>query len=196
MVLHDGVEDPLLTYVNITEALFLAMLVVVILAARHARGAVFRRAAVHAGLSAALGLLCVKIIGEFMYRARPFVAHPAAIHLFSAHAHDSSFPSDHATASMAIAVALLLRQRFRWGSVMFVLAAILCFGRVALGFHYPTDVIAGAVLGGLSALVLWLGPVRGAVDAVSDWFGGLWDRATDAVLARAGRRPRELRSDA
>lgn len=184
MASHDGIEDPLLAYVQASEALFFAMVLAVCAFARGRRWAPVRRAAVAAGLSAGLGLLVVKIITEFVYRARPFVAHPHAVHLFAGHAPDSSFPSDHATASMAIAVAILLRAKWGWGAITFVFAAILCFGRVALGFHYPTDVLAGAAIGTLSALALWAPPLRRLVDALSDWLGALWDRATEAVARR------------
>src|SRR6185312_4299586 len=181
---HDAIEDPLLDYVPAAEALFFLLLAVLIVFARHERFAPVRRAAVAAGLSAGLGLLIVKIITEFYDRARPFVAHPGVVHLFIRHAADASFPSDHATASMAIAVAFLLRKRFFWGVLTIVFAAILDFGRVAAGFHYPTDVLAGAAIGALAALLLWTPPLRARIDALSDFIGGLWDRILDAALGR------------
>ena len=187
---HDAVEDPLLLYVKEAEALFLGMLVVVLVCARHVRWMSVRRAAVSAGLSAGLGLLVAKAITEFVHRPRPFVAHPAAIHLFDPHVADASFPSDHATASFAIAVAILLRGKSWWGWITMVLALILVFGRVALGLHYPTDVLGGAAIGVLAALVVWTPKVRGLVDALSDRAGGAWDRLVDAVIGRlAGARP-------
>ena len=181
---NDPLEDPLISYVQAAEALYLLLLVVLFLFARHDRFAPVRRAAVAAGLSAGLGLLTVKIITEFYDRARPFVAHPGVIHLFAKHAADASFPSDHATASMAIAVAFLLRRRFFWGILTLVFAVILDFGRVAAGFHYPTDVLGGAAVGALAALLLWAPPLRRWIDALSDFIGGWWDRAVDAVLGR------------
>jgi undecaprenyl-diphosphatase len=181
---HDAIEDPLVTYVQAAEVLFLVLVALLCVFARHERFVPVRRAAVAAGLSVGLGLLVVKIITEFYDRARPFVAHPGALHLFASHAADASFPSDHATASMAIAVAFLLRRRFFWGVLTFVFAVILDFGRVAAGFHYPTDVLAGAAIGALSALVLWAPPVRRRIDALSDFVGGWWDRMLDAVLER------------
>jgi undecaprenyl-diphosphatase len=179
---HDAIEDPVTTYVQISEALFLAMLVVVIALARHIRWRSVRRTAVAAGLSAGLGLLVGKIITTFYYRPRPFVAHPHAVHLFLSHAADSSFPSDHATASAAIATAILLRGKMAWGWVTLFFALVLMLGRVELGFHYPSDVLGGAAIGALAALVLCVPALRRIVDAISDRFGSGWDRLSDAAL--------------
>jgi undecaprenyl-diphosphatase len=175
---HDGVEDPLLFYVNVSEALFAATLVIVFLAARAPRFAEWRRASVAAVLSAGLALAVGKVISELVDRSRPFVADPHGVHLFSGHAADPSFPSDHATAAFAIAVAIVLRKR-GWGIVALVAATVLSIGRVAIGIHYPSDVLAGAALGAAAALALWWRPLRTRVDGLADWAGGYWDRAVE-----------------
>jgi undecaprenyl-diphosphatase len=178
MYRHDGVEDPLLFYVNVSEALFAATLAVLFLVARGAAHAAWRRASVAAVLSAGLALAVGKAISEVVDRARPFVADPHGVHLFAAHSTDPGFPSDHATAAFAIAVAILLRKR-SWGIVALVLALVLAVGRVAMGVHYPTDVIAGAALGSAVALALWAPPLRARIDRLADWLGGYWDRLLD-----------------
>ena len=190
---HDAIEDPLLAYVQASQALFLGMLVLVCALARHERWRGVRRAGVAAGLSAGLGLVIGKLITELYVRPRPFVAHPGAVHLFASPATDASFPSDHATASVAIAIAILLRSKLRWGLVTLAFAVILSFGRVALGFHYPTDVLGGAAIGTAAALLLWTAPLRKAIDAVADRAGALWDHATDAVLRTVLPKPARLR---
>ena len=73
---HDAVEDPLLFYVNISEALFIAVLVGLLLFANGPRLRPWRRTAVAAGLSAGLALAVGKVISELVDRARPFVADP------------------------------------------------------------------------------------------------------------------------
>jgi len=175
---HDGVEDPLLFYVNVSEALFAATLVIIFLAARGPRFAEWRRASVAAVLGAGLALAVGKVISELVDRSRPFVADPHGVHLFSGHAADPSFPSDHATAAFAIAVAIVLRKR-GWGIVALVAATVLSVGRVAIGIHYPSDVLAGAALGAAAALALWWRPLRTRVDGLADWAGGYWDRAVE-----------------
>jgi len=174
---HDGVEDPLLFYVNASEALFVATLAIVFLAAR-GRFSDWRRACLAAVLSAGLGLAVGKVISELVDRARPFVVDPHGVHLFASHAADPGFPSDHATAAFAIAVAIFLRKR-AWGTFALVAATVLSIGRVALGVHYPSDVLAGAALGSVAALALWAPPLRTRIDRLADWVGGHWDRALE-----------------
>lgn len=182
---HDGVEDPVLAYVTAAEILFVGMLVLVILLARGRRFASWRRAAVAGGLSAGGALAIAKVISTVVDRSRPFVTHPTGVHMFAPHAADASVPSDHATAAFAIGTAIVLRER-RWGAVVLVAAAVLSVGRVALGFHYPSDVLGGAVIGTVTALLLWVRPVRARVDALADLAGGLWDRVPDWCVARIG----------
>jgi undecaprenyl-diphosphatase len=142
---HDGLEDILVAYANASEVVFLGLLIAAFLLVRGdlAHRTAVRRAVVAAGLSAGVGLAVAQVITRAVDRPRPFVAHPHVVHLFARHAADPGFPSDHATAAFAIAVALLLRSR-RWGALALVAAAVLAVTRVAMGIHYPTDVGAGS----------------------------------------------------
>jgi undecaprenyl-diphosphatase len=167
---HDGVEDPLSLYVGASEFLFAAALALLVLA-----GGWMRRAAIAGALGAALALACGQVISRIVDRPRPFVADPAGVHLFARHVADASFPSDHATAAFAIAVALALRNR-RWGLVALAFASLLAVGRVALGLHYPSDVLGGALLGCGVSLLLYARPVRARMDALADAVGRLVDR--------------------
>lgn len=68
-----------------------------------------------------------------------------------------SFPSAHATSSLAAATALG-RVQPRARPYLFALAGAICAGRPYLGMHYPSDVLGGAVLGFcLGSLVPGLG---------------------------------------
>ncbi len=178
---HDGLEDPISAYASASEALFLLLLFVLFAVVWGRLRTVARRAAVAAGASAGIALLIGQLLSHLVDRPRPFVAHPGLIHLFAPHAADASFPSDHTTASFAIATAIMLRNRL-WGSVALAAAALLGLSRVVIGVHYPLDVLAGAALGSAVALALYLPPARRITDRVADALGG----AFDATTRRAG----------
>jgi undecaprenyl-diphosphatase len=65
----------------------------------------------------------------------------------------ASFPSGHATTAMALGVALaLLFPRFR--AVWLCAGFWVAFSRVVTGAHYPSDLLGGCLLGGISAWLL------------------------------------------
>jgi undecaprenyl-diphosphatase len=59
---------------------------------------------------------------------------------------DPSWPSGHAAGVFAFAAFLWVVDR-RWGAAAAVIATLVAMSRVALGVHYPTDVLSGACLG-------------------------------------------------
>jgi membrane-associated phospholipid phosphatase len=105
------------------------------------------RRATAAGLSAAaVGLLANQAIAQVWHRPRPYQDHPLGILPLLSPSHDPSFPSDHATAAFAIAFGILFVTR-RPGWLFLAWATLIAASRVLAGMHYPTDVIAGAVVG-------------------------------------------------
>ncbi len=118
-----------------------------------------RNLAAIAGLAVALGgsNAAWVVIKELVNRPRPPVALAALIEP------GSSFPSGHATNAFALAA---FGAFFLWkhlagplrlvAALPFLLAALIAYGRVYLGVHYLTDVLAGGVLGTLfGALGAW-----------------------------------------
>ncbi len=88
-------------------------------------------------------------------RERPYVAlsdvHTG--HLDSADKY--SMPSGHTTAAFAIATALTLRYPKPYVYIpAYAWAAFVGYGRMYWGLHYPSDVVAGALLGTASALAI------------------------------------------
>ncbi len=69
----------------------------------------------------------------------------------------NSFPSGHSTTMGAVAIVLMLWFP-RWRIPLFVLCALAATTRIAARAHYPSDVVAGFLLGSLYALYLarWL----------------------------------------
>ncbi|HET8946710.1 MAG TPA: phosphatase PAP2 family protein [Candidatus Polarisedimenticolia bacterium] len=71
----------------------------------------------------------------------------------SGHAEWSSFPSDHAVMLCALAAGLWTVSR-RWGAVAFAWVLGFVFPvRLILGLHYPSDVLAGGLVG---VVIVWL----------------------------------------
>ena len=100
--------------------------------------------------SASLALVLNQIIIRLWDRPRPFTDHD--VKLLLAPSADPSFPSDHATFAFAIAVAIFLVNR-RIGIIALLIAVVIGFARVYVGEHYVSEVVAGAVIGGLIALI-------------------------------------------
>ena len=131
--------------------------------------------------SAALALLINKLISSAWHRDRPFQTHHVA-HLWGPRKTDASFPSDHASAAFGIAVAILMLDPLA-GALFLVLAVLIGAGRVLIGEHYPGDVLAGALIGTASALIV-VQVARPLIALVV----GIVERATDPLLSLAWRR--------
>lgn len=110
------------------------------------------RAVIAAGVGALLGLAVGSLLGALWQEQRPFVAdHYAPL---IAHSADASFPSDHLTVIGAAFGAAWPVSR-TLAAAAAVLGLVVGFARVAVGVHYPWDVVAGFALGAAGALVAW-----------------------------------------
>jgi undecaprenyl-diphosphatase len=176
---QDLVEDSVVLFASAAVIAYAAATLALWFVARPEGVQRLRLACTAALGSAALGLLVNQLIGQLWFRDRPYVEHPRSLVLFTAPSPDASFPSDHATAAFAIAVAVYCFHR-RIGVAFLVVAAAIALSRVLLGMHYPSDVLAGAATGTAAALVVCtLG--RPALVRIT----ALTARVTDPLLRRA-----------
>jgi len=82
------------------------------------------------------------------------------------HGARAGFPSMHASAAFALAMALRLARMERTALAAWACAVAVAWSRVCLGVHFPSDVLAGAAAGSLCAwaafrgLRLWRHPPR------------------------------------
>jgi undecaprenyl-diphosphatase len=77
----------------------------------------------------------------------------------------SAFPSDHAMLWCAIAAAIYVASRAAGIYALLHTAVLIVLPRIYLGLHYPSDVLAGALLGIAIACILNAAPIRKRVAA-------------------------------
>lgn len=114
------------------------------------------------GFGIAVGLsdfLCSGILKPWVCRLRP--THEPALdplHLVRGYAGGRyGFCSSHAANTMAVALLFSLLYRDKYATIsLMAWVALNCYSRMYLGVHYPSDIIAGLLIGSLWALLVWL----------------------------------------
>ena len=120
-----------------------------------------RRKTRRCGVVMAAALLTGVILGEgilkhLICRPRPFTQF-ADITALIAPPITFSFPSGHTLSGFAAATVCFAFYR-RAGIPAFCLAALIAFSRLYLGVHFPSDVLAGMLLGlAIGILAYWIG---------------------------------------
>lgn len=97
---------------------------------------------------ALLGSLVVNnnLIKNLVARPRPFTA-LSELSILIPRPGEFSFPSGHTSSSFAAAAVFYRHLPKRLGVLSVVLAGLIGFSRLYVGVHYPTDVLAGALMG-------------------------------------------------
>ena len=97
-------------------------------------------------------ICCNLVLKPLVARIRPCDVN-TAVQLLIARPDDFSFPSGHTGASFA-AVTALYASRSRLWIPSLILAVLIAFSRLYLYVHYPSDVLAGVVIGIMAG---WIG---------------------------------------
>ena len=98
-----------------------------------------RREALWLFVTIGVGRLIAEGLKDIVHRPRPPVAERLA------HVDSWSFPSSHSAGTMMTGVAITLAARGGWPGMLVALLAAATIGwtRLALGVHWPSDVLAG-----------------------------------------------------
>jgi undecaprenyl-diphosphatase len=141
----------------------------------------WKLAAGSAFASAAVAIAIDQVIHAVWDRPRPYESHDIS-HPWAGST-DAAFPSDHSSASFAIAFAVLAFDR-AVGSLFVAAATVIAIGRVFVGAHYVSDVLASVLVAAAAAFIV----VRYGRPVVA-WAVRLVERLTDPLwrLSRSAR---------
>ena len=116
------------------------------------------------GLSAIMGMVWNTMVKNIVLRRRPYFDHEAIkilrvvdpeADIYGVAAQGYSFPSAHSTNAATMFGSLAVNLHRRWVTVIAIIIAVLTgLSRIVVGAHYPTDVLAGWLLGAISVLIV------------------------------------------
>ena len=107
----------------------------------------YRKTGIMMGVALLLGLIVGNAtLKPLVARTRPYDMPGVEIDLLVDRLHDFSFPSGHSLACFEAATVLMIREK-KFGIPALVIAILVALSRLYLYVHYPTDVLAGTLLG-------------------------------------------------
>lgn len=129
--------------------------------------------ALYVGVTLGVNGVLTYSLKHIVNRPRPYVTYPDIIP-YTTEA-SNSFPSGHTSLAFTTATALSLKYP-KWYVIApsYLWACSVGYSRMNLGVHYPTDVLAGALLGAGSAFVTakvndWFWKKQGNRKLISQW---------------------------
>jgi undecaprenyl-diphosphatase len=147
-----GRDIPIFAVEFLATYLFWVLVVAVLIVSRKHVGNPWRLF-LQSGFGSALAYGFSTIIGNLKFRMRPFDAlelNP----IINVEYPEKSFPSDHASIAFALAFMVFLYNK-KYGTILLVIAFLIAIGRILAGVHYFYDIIAGALVGIISAYIFY-----------------------------------------
>lgn len=103
-------------------------------------------------ISLAISSIIVQVLKRLFSRNRPYWI-IENLNTYGIDLRDYSFPSGHTTASFCIAMIIFLNY-INIGIGFLILAFLIAISRIYLAVHYPTDVLAGIIIGTITSLIV------------------------------------------
>ena len=113
--------------------------------------------------------IITELIGLIYDRPRPFVV--MEVSQLINHSSDASFPSGHMAAFFALSLAVFYFNK-KWGWWFLGGTTLMGMTRIMAGVHWPSDIIAGAILGLLCVVLvdkLFLKKIKNVSDSTLKW---------------------------
>ena len=136
-------DKVMIFFSNDVPYIFMAVIVVIFILGIIENKEESRKVAVNTVVITVINLIINLIIRSIFHINRPFVNNN--VNLLVSHDTASSFPSNHATGTMSIAVGLNKYNKIL-GVMMTILSIIVGFSRVYVGDHYPIDIIGSYII--------------------------------------------------
>ncbi|MEI8218601.1 MAG: glycosyltransferase family 39 protein, partial [Elusimicrobiota bacterium] len=101
----------------------------------------------------AIGGILVNFMKDWIGRLRPPAVFGGQVKTFAEIFFKGSFPSGHTQIAFAVATFLTSRVKKYWWA-FYLFAVFIGFSRMYIGVHFPSDVVAGAIIGSGIALIM------------------------------------------
>jgi len=138
-----ALDNTMIFFSKYVPYIFMIVIAVVFILGIIKKKSHYRKVAVNTFVITVINLILSFIIGGIYYVDRPFVHNK--VNLLFSHVKDASFPSDHATGTMSIALGIEKYNKL-FSRILTILSIVVGFSRVYVGHHYPMDVIGAYVI--------------------------------------------------
>ncbi len=136
------------------------ILIVVILYARITKRQTLKKIAIITLVALLFSDAISFVLKHVIHEPRPFLTMDN-VHLLIAEDDLNSFPSGHATSTIAVVTTLILNMKeltkkyyVAVDVALVIFAVLILFSRMYVGVHYPGDILAGTIVGLVGALII------------------------------------------